>query len=279
MRWTMALRAVSLLIGIFGGASAHAGSDCRSTALAVLERSAPQAFAVYNRLADRSELTRWITCEDIVLGLTTAVHEGVHALTFQLDAYPLVDGGFAARLPRGRTFFPPRRLAGLFEAADPFVETYLGQGGATSADDLAYLLDELNAYTHDVDVAVRLRRLAASGQEVHHADGLAALMGFVAAYVERASVEGAATWSALAAAPARQTVTTLWRQAEQVMASSCSVPGYGNRASLYLAPVCQATIAHGLGRLLGRPPLCPVSCRRSEAQRDAAVRRASSAVR
>ena len=44
----------------------------------------------------KADFVRWITCDDIQLSLTTAVHESVHLLTHEKDGYPLIEGGYCA---------------------------------------------------------------------------------------------------------------------------------------------------------------------------------------
>jgi hypothetical protein len=134
-------------------------------------------------------------------------------------------------------------------------------GAATSAEEFGYLLNELNAYTHDLHAAVQLRSLSPPDRSVHHRDGLAALMAFVAAYTEQARTRHPETWRELQRPELRHTVTTLWAQAEVVMGNSCRTPNYGYEAPIFLEHFCKATIHHALGTLLGRPPLCPVSCK------------------
>jgi hypothetical protein len=67
---------------------------------------------------------------------------------------------------------------GEFFSRDAYVQSYLGPNGASSKDDFMYLLDELNAYSHDLDAAVALVPLQLRDREVDHRDGLAALMYF-----------------------------------------------------------------------------------------------------
>jgi hypothetical protein len=215
---------------------------------------------VYRLIDDKSFFLHWLDCNEPQLSLVTAVHESVHRLTDQLRAYPLVAGGTVKRVGASATLFRPGILAPKFSAESSFVETYLMPGAATSADEFGFLLDELNAYTHDLATAVALRAASNQGYDVNHRDGLAALMAFVAAYVERARLEDDATWKTLQTAQVKPSIVALWNQAEQVMGASCRVPRYGDEAPGFLTPICAANIRHGLGALLGRPPLCPVSC-------------------
>jgi hypothetical protein len=252
-----------IVVMVRGAAAAPRAQPCLAEALAALQRAAPDGFRVYAQLERKTDFTQWIDCANVQLGLTTAVHEGTHILTDQLGAYPLIGGGTAPRVGASRSLVRPGVVAGRFPPDSSFVTTYLKPGAATSAEEFGYLLDELNAYSHDLDAAVRLRRLASPDYDVFHRDGLSALMAFVAAYVERARMEDAITWQSLRDAAVKPSVVALWAQAERVMGASCRVPRYGDEAPGYLAPVCAANIRHGLGVLLGRPPLCPVSCLRT----------------
>jgi hypothetical protein len=238
---------------------------CHAAALEQLRRAAPEGYAIYEKLQDKKHFTIWIKCDDIQLGLTTAIHEGTHILTDEVNGYPLISGGVAPRVLQSKRFFPPKMVARQFNQDSSFVGTYMKPGAATSAEEFGFLLDELNAYSHDLNAAVRLARLADPNRDVFHRDGLAALMAFVAAYVEHARADEGTTWTALKKPDVRRSISILWAQAENVMGSSCRMPRYALEAREYLAPVCAANIRHGLGELLGRPPLCPVSCLRATA--------------
>src|ERR1043165_9261 len=171
-------------------------ADCRAGAIERLRTSAPEGFAIYQKIKDKAFFLNWIACDEAQLGLPTAVHESVHYITAEIDAFPLVHGGQVKRPHDVSAFFAPSLIAGKFKAGD-FVTTYLKPGSASSASDFLYLLDELNAYTHDLNTAVELNRSRGGVEdgalEVDHRDGLAALMAFVALYVERAERSEPAT--------------------------------------------------------------------------------------
>ena len=181
-----ALACMAVAAGCHAAAQA---ADCRGSAIEKLRAAAPDGFAIYQRLKDKTFFLGWISCDEAGFGLSTAVHESVHYITAETDAFPLVNGGEIKRPHEVSEFFAPSLIAGQF-SADDFVTTYLRPGGASSSTDFLYLLDELNAYTHDLNTAVALSRSQAVAQEgadeVDHRDGLAALMAFVALYVERA---------------------------------------------------------------------------------------------
>src|SRR4030088_2735090 len=161
-----------------GFASAAGAAYCRPGAIERLRASAPEGFAIYQAIKDKTFFLGWISCGEAQLGLPTAVHESVHYITAETDAFPLVHGGQLKRPHEVSAFFAPQLIAGKFKAND-FVTTYLQRGSANSSTDFLYLLDELNAYTHDLNTAVGLSRspapLGQGDEEVDHRDGLASL--------------------------------------------------------------------------------------------------------
>jgi hypothetical protein len=245
-------------------AAAAEAADCRPGAIERLRASAPEGFAIYQTIKDKKFFLGWISCGEAQLGLPTAVHESVHYITAELDAFPLVQGGQLKRPHEVSAFFAPQLIAGKFKAND-FVATYLRPGSASSSTDFLYLLDELNAYTHDLSTAVNLSRSrnVEGGDEVDHRDGLAALMAFVALYVERAEQSEPATWSGLLQPRAAKTVSELWGRAETVMASSCGIPNFGTEDKPLIRQFCQAGPRASLQKILGRAPVCPTACLKS----------------
>src|SRR5437660_570832 len=199
--------------------------------------------------------------QSVQTGLAPAVHESVHFITSENDAFPLVHGGEIKRPHEVSRFFAPSLIAGKFKPND-FVSTYLRPGSASSASDFLYLLDELNAYTHDLNAAVNSKsRVADEGEaQVDHRDGLAALMAFVALYAERAAESEPATWRGLLEPRVAKTVSELWGRAETVMASSCGIPNFGTEDRSLIRQFCQGGPQAALQKILGRAPVCPTAC-------------------
>jgi hypothetical protein len=243
--------------------SAARAGDCRPGAIERLRAAAPEGFAVYQAIKDKKFFLGWISCDEVQLGLPTAVHESVHYITAELDAFPLVHGGQLKRPHQVSAFYAPQLIAAKFKAND-FVTTYLRAGSASSSTDFLYLLDELNAYTHDLDTAVNLSRsprpVEAGDGQVDHRDGLAALMAFVALYAERAEQSEPATWSGLREPRVAKTVSELWGRAEKVMASSCGIPDFGAHDKSLIRQFCQSGPQGALRKILGRAPVCPTAC-------------------
>jgi hypothetical protein len=254
-----ALACLPLAAGLTSVAKA---ADCRPAAIERLRAAAPEGFAIYQQVKDKAFFLNWIDCGEAQLGLPTAVHESAHYVTAETDAFPLVHGGQVKRPHEVSAFFAPSLIAGQFKAND-FVATYLRPGRASSSGDFLYLLDELNAYTHDLATAVSLSRPGgpvADGDEVDHRDGLAALMAFVALYAERAEQSEPATWSGLRQPRVAKAMAELWGRAEKVMASSCGIPNFGTEDKSLIRQFCQRGPQASLQKIIGRAPVCPTAC-------------------
>ena len=130
-----------------------AGTGCQPKAIKDLLRLAPEAHAIYDAVQPKSSFLDWVKCDDVLLGLTTGVHETVHLLTSERDGYVLISGETLPRIAETPKFFPPRKIASQFKAGSSFADTYLKQGEASSSEYFRYLLDELNAYAHDLNSA------------------------------------------------------------------------------------------------------------------------------
>ena len=262
MRRQLCFIALAALACLPPGLQPAAAADCRPAAIERLRAATPEGFAIYQQVKDKTFFLNWIDCAEAQRGLPTAVHESVHYITAETDAFPLVHGGQLKRPHEVSAFFAPALIAGQFKANE-FVATYLRPGRASSSGDFLYLLDELNAYTHDLNTAVALSRSPAAleeGGEVDHRDGLAALMAFVALYVERAEHSEPATWSGLRQPRVAKTVSELWGRAETVMASSCGIPNFGSEDKSLIRQFCGRGPQASLQKIIARPPVCPTAC-------------------
>lgn len=239
-------------------AMAASRTDCQPQALRDLQRLSPEGYAVYTAVPDKKHFLFFLTCDNVQLGLATAVHETVHMLTDIKDAYPLINGGAVKRVHGVSRFYPPREIARHFDSADAYVQTYLRRGSASSADDFMYLLDELNAYSHDLNSATKLVALHKGGGQADHRAGLAALMSFLMSYVDGAREGKAQTWQGLQRPQVKQAVRTLWGQAETVLTNSMSVRGMGGEK--YVRFLCNPANGKGLRELLGKAPVGPGVC-------------------
>jgi hypothetical protein len=81
MRKALWAAAAALLAIAWSQTAMAARTDCQPQALRDLQRLSPQGHAVYQAITDKRHFLRFLTCDDVVLGLATAVHESVHLLT------------------------------------------------------------------------------------------------------------------------------------------------------------------------------------------------------
>ncbi|WP_079212830.1 hypothetical protein [Brucella pituitosa] len=241
---------------------------CEASLLATLKKYVPEGFRIYKQLSDKSQFTTWFQCQDGVLDLATAVHESVHVLTEEQNVFPLVSGKTLARPLSASAFPPPKRIARELEALlgqkDIFLQTYLGYASdaVSSADDFLYLLDELNAFGHDLNTATKLADHLSSSNASHvdHRDGLAALMAFVSLYTESIRKNNPETWHGPKGKEVWSVVRILWLQSEEILSRSCHIPNFGTRAHNYIRVFCNAENSAALSLILGRKPLCPDAC-------------------
>ena len=101
-----------------GSHSAAEAGDCRPGALERLHASAPEGFAIYQKTKDKKFFLTWISCDEAQRGLPTAVHESVHYIAAETDAFPLVNGGQLKRPHEVSAFFAPSLIAGKFKGSD-----------------------------------------------------------------------------------------------------------------------------------------------------------------
>src|SRR3954471_17543552 len=91
------LRSISLAalacMPLAAGLHAAEAGDCRAGAIERLRAAAPEGFAIYQAIKDKKFFLGWISCDEAQFGLPTAVHESVHYITAEIDAFPLAHGG------------------------------------------------------------------------------------------------------------------------------------------------------------------------------------------
>src|SRR5687767_10185823 len=107
--------ACMFLVARFGAAEA---GDCRAAAIERLRVAAPQGFAIYQKVKDKTFFLNLISCNEAELGLPTAVHESVHYITAETDAFPLIGGGELKRPHDVSAFFAPSLIAEKFKGND-----------------------------------------------------------------------------------------------------------------------------------------------------------------
>jgi hypothetical protein len=192
----------------------------------------------------------WIDCTDLVMSISTAVHESHHMLSAN-KGYQLIDHTVVPRVTGVR--YAPRKMIGRdFPKDDTYVQTYL-TNLASSSEEFDYLLDELNAYSVDTQVSLELKNHLVPG--TGYRDGLSALMSFVMDYAKKS---GALTKSQLIAA--RPELEALWKQAESQYTKSCAVPGFASGDEVFVDFLAKKDNWKGLEAVLGRKLNLPPSC-------------------
>nr|WP_181377307.1 hypothetical protein [Ochrobactrum sp. LM19]AJW29969.1 hypothetical protein pLM19O2_p24 [Ochrobactrum sp. LM19] len=255
-----------------GVLAANVTSECKDIAISDLRQFSPDGYRVFEQATDKRQFFGWFNCKDIVLDTATAVHETVHTITEELDTFPLINGNSLSRPHEASALAPPKAIAQAmrkaFGADDIFVQTYLATGpaAASSSDDFLYLLDELNAFSHDLNVASKLSSHVKMQNEVQvdHRDGLAALMAFVTGYSSTMAVGDQSTWLGLQQVDINNTLRVLWEQGEAVLGASCGIPDFGSKDRVYIGYFCDPLHNGAITQLLGREPVCPRKCLSSD---------------
>lgn len=249
------------------------GSErCAQDAAKILKNGSPSGHWVWQN-GDRNVFNFFASdCADrnefLKQGISTAVHETVHALRGVRNAYPLIDKSYL-EVPDTEGLAAPRDIANGFRTKfrigrdDLMFETYLnnrGKDAASSNTDFSYLLDEFNAYTHDLSVSTDL-----SEKGIHKMSerpgGMTTMMAYVAHYAEFARTSRPDTWAKLTTnTSVRQTVIRLWTQAESVLARACVQQTKSDDAkdANYIRSICENPSA--IAQVIGRPVKCPSHC-------------------
>src|SRR5262245_53586475 len=82
----LAVAGASAIASVAPSAALAARTDCQPQALSNLQQLSPQGYRIYQDISDKRHFLRFLTCDDVVLGLATAVHESVHLITSDKDA-------------------------------------------------------------------------------------------------------------------------------------------------------------------------------------------------
>ena len=258
-----------LVLTIHTTARSESGKPlCTDSLLDHLRHYAPEEFKVYELMTDKGQFTSWFQCQDPALDLATAVHESVHVLTEENDVFPLINGEVLARPSEASSFLPPKLIArkarSLFGKDNVFVQTYLGStvAAVSSADDFLYLLDELNAFGHDLNTATKLSgyMFQRQGSQIGYRDGLAALMAFVSIYVNNARESNTSTWQGLQGKNVKPVLRTLWLQGELVLSRSCETMRLSSHDQDYIRLICNERQRAAMAQILDGQPFCPETC-------------------
>lgn len=192
----------------------------------------PEAQRVFDELGDKKDFSTWFTGEDDMLrgDITTAIHESVHMIRGNTGKYILLNGGWVeapesddSKVPAPSKYVEPFLKAKY--SGDSFFDTYMvpGEETASSADYFSYVLDEFNAYCHDVNVFSKLDDLPINTTP---RDGLASFMLFTLVYIDQAAPKFTETQ--------KKALVTIWLQAEKVMEDTSGMKNISYHTGKYL---------------------------------------------
>lgn len=220
---------------------------CFDRAVHLLRERSPNEYKIYEMLNSETFFNIWLECDETNFNVTTALHESVHRLSFlrrraqrnSIYSFPLPDGRFldVTRLQ----FFNRDLIASDIAESDRdmYFDAYLtGRSGAQS---LLVLLDELNAYTHELILARDLAPLYPRQSRVSHRDGVARMMHFTALYLKRALHQHGPleleTLDNLKHPAIANLIATLWKAAETALKQTCSLGSLGVEDAAILSKV------------------------------------------
>ncbi len=242
--------------------------NSRASKLRILKQHNPAGYTVIDRLKNKQSFDFFSGIEkgeSVVDALDTGVHESLHLLDGEIEkqdaqaSYFLIDQK-VVDAPRMKTFHRSQvvKLMSREERSDHYVETYLE--GASGAQGLDILLDELNAYAHGAWTTIDL----SEGLNERHTinPGLVAMMDYTAKYLRLASEEQKNLYQQMRNSRYPNTIDALWSQAEQVLNRACAskrgtLDGtWKGRLNRLYQTLEKATVENFIGRRLEVPASC-----------------------
>ena len=213
-----------------------------------LIKNIPEAQRVFDELNDKKDFSVWFTNEpDMLRGdITTAIHESVHMIRANTGKYILIEGGWVDAPEKDDILVvaPSKIVHPALKnsySGDSFLETYMTEGeeASSSADYFSYLLDEFNAYCHDLNVFAKLETLPINSTP---RDGLVAFMLFTLVYLDGAKP--------LLSDAQKKALVSIWEQAERVLDETSHIKHISYHADKYLNDM--APLLHVMSPYLGR---------------------------
>jgi hypothetical protein len=235
------------------------GKMCEQMAVNTLRTSAPGEARVYDLLKDKDGFLFYVKCSrsEFMSSLTGAIHESVHMLRTQTGGYFLLNGSFLKAVEDDEGLMPPSKILALVDASDDKVQHYIAGDPDGSSGRFATLLDEFNAYTHTLEVTLRLPLQSMVAYERY---SVLSMMQFVKLYAEVARKSSPRSYAALLRADRRHVIQVLWAQAQALLDRSCRhTPRQADEDSF--TDVYKTADAGALAEVLGSYPATPASCR------------------
>lgn len=232
-------------------------ASCVNKVTQNLEKASEHAASIYKALQDKKLFTTWLNdCSDMISAVSTAAHESVHVIStqFQERGYYLITKKIATINEDITSNMPhPSNLLKIhkYDRKQPWVETYIVPGQASSHKLFHFLLDEFNAYTNDVYIQLQLMKYAswANTGQLSRA-GFVSLMIFVADYITMIQNQYPQYWGKLK--NNKDAIGLLWKQAEWVLAQTKNIP-MDSMEVFAIDGLCDAKRTAAVGKLIERP--------------------------
>lgn len=212
----------------------------------------------------------WVKREDeLLMGLSTAVHESIHHDTDQRQAYPLADGTYV-KIPAGisQTVRPSVIYSQFNPREFDSLNTYISGRMASSGNELRYLFDEFNSYSNDMATSMTLRKyLPLNGYQAKI--GLMQMMAFISVYADYAKSSHPTTWNFLK--NNSNLVAKLWNQAEDQISEACKDTSLGDNHLASMSKI-YAKGQGGIAAIIGRPLRAPPACLTNDGTRQPGVK-------
>ena len=202
------------------------GRSCAGAAINTLKQVDAQGFTVLANLPKPSEASRFLNCNRSDYDLGTLVHESSHMVTQShftgREFSMLLPDGKLHTVPYDEHFFKLTELQVDLPQRDidHYAETYIFGGGQQQS--FPWMLDELNAYTHELITMTHLSQAGIKSVTSSYRDGPTRFMHYVELYLRRARVAHPEQWEKIASEPKYlDLIQNLWHHAESAISESC----------------------------------------------------------
>jgi len=243
-----------LIISVFAlfsltGAAVACNKDQLISKMKSLYPAGQQVYSMMIAKNQKDFFKFWLDCDNPSSSISTAIHESIHTISIDGSYYLTVNNQKLSRVVLPEKYPAPKTVARFLPKGDIYVETYL-LGESSSKDNLEFVLEELNAYTHDSRAGRALRPLDTEFFPSYN-DGTLAMMNILSEYIKRVPFS--------VTEKEKSVIQSIWKTAETEISKSCSDnSAITNIGQVHSAQICKST-TH-MNRL-GISPNCSKLCR------------------
>lgn len=250
-----------LLFLLCAGTLQAADQSCLNDALALLQKRDANGYRIYQLSKDPDAFSFWLSCSDgkpLHSKLPAAVHETLHKVDGELEqngargrAHFYLLGGRVISVARHTQLFERAQVAALLtdeEKRTHYFRPYLT--GVSGKQKLDSLLEEFNAYTHDLSTSVTLVDLKAATLRSSNRDGVLTFMYYLELYLKQARTNFAGAWQVLVSdRDYVEAIRALWANAEVALARACPHAQLGVSDSFLARKVYSASNLEAINEL------------------------------